>query len=190
MCVKQEVIGFSGESQVLEKKVAMTEIEFSKNLYEELGSINKYTISNFDRAFIEKINNPIGFLKYNFQNYPSKFTSGLLLTFPSLWAQLTIEDWKSVLSSIEHREMKFIETAPLKELNLDNSYGCLIFVSKYLNVDPVKFAIKALKFSKIKKDRCLKMIKAYPFKFVEPKQDLKEDLKDFYSISYHDLRIA
>lgn len=162
----------------------MTEKEISKYLYEEIGSINRYTVNNKVLQSIEKNHEWLSFLKFNFQSYPSRYTSGLLLTFPKIWKDLSYSDWNSIFLGIEHRKMEFIENDPLREINLDQSYGCLIFISKYLRIDPIEFMLNSECLDHFEIIKCLEMIKAYPFKFIQNETEIREDLVDFYSVSY------
>lgn len=165
----------------------MTEKELSKYLFEKIGSINRYTVDERITSLVVNSVDSASFLLINFQAYPTSYTTGLLLTFPSLWVHLSLEDWTSIIAKIAHREMEFINYNPFKEINLDHSYGCLVFISKILNLDPIEFISSNKKMNNIEIIKCLRIVKTYPNKFLESGEELREDLADFYSISFQDL---
>lgn len=164
----------------------MTNEEISHKLHSELGEINRHTVKKEHFDLLNNLDDGHSFLLFNLKKYQSRYIIGLLLTFPILWINFSNQDWISLIQSNFPRKKRMREEH-FKLINIDGEFTDLIFLQRYLKINPIYILLNFIKLESEELNNCIEFVKIYGDKFFISDFELKEDLKDFYNIGKNEL---
>lgn len=152
---------------------------------DKLGDINKHAVVQEYADSVNNIENKANFIHILSKGYESNFLHGFLLTFPVFLKALSLNHWLEIIKLNFPRSNDFKKNIK-KNIQNDSDYSDIIFLHKYLNINPVE-TIKQLDVNEAQKKDCIEFIKSYTGKFLIDKNELEEDLEDFYNVTYDEL---
>ena len=98
---------------------------------------------------------------------------------------LTSEDWLFIVRNNEPRIKRKLNDFRL--MNDDGQFTDLIFLNKYLKINPLSALQEVNETGSDQYRYCLEFMSKYTYKFFISDIELCEDLKDFYEITKQDL---
>ncbi|MCU0433090.1 MAG: hypothetical protein MUC87_06520 [Bacteroidia bacterium] len=148
-------------------------------------NINKHNLSAIDIDKICAVPDKFDFMKSLFENFDSRFCEGLLLTCPCLWTNFTLKDWEKIIVSISPR-VKLNDNITF-HINNNSGYADVIFIRRYFNIDIENLIEKLPQMLSDDKKKIRDFISFYDEKICKNKNEITEDLNDFYNISFEEL---
>jgi hypothetical protein len=120
-------------------------------------------------------------LENSFKNFDIGFNNVTCLSFPEIWSDFDIEDWKTLIMKMFPRKVRYME-GDLREINT-GSYFDIVLLNGIIGISPFTFIFNSEDIDNKNKSNFFLYIKYYGNEsFYNKERGLIEDIVNFYKL--------